>query len=340
MDTAELYTISNWVNVIIDFLEDNGEDRQYIFEMLELSPNFMEIDEEVPFSKISKLWGHAYKLHGTTVGLQISNYFRPNNWAILGVALQTSTTIDDFLIKVSQYYPLISNAVELRYEKSNIASKKLVTRFVQPVEYEAERMEAYIGAGIKLLNLMTGTNQVSIITQVDLVRPIPLTPEPWHELFGKNILWEAQEFAIHLSDTTLSYNIPFKDKMLSNMIDQNLSARLSQKKSLSPSQIVKNEILKLLPNGKPTLKIIAARMNLSPRSLQRHLDNENLHFGKIVESIQLKMAEEYLKITKKTIYEISILTGFSNQSNFSNAFKKWKKITPNQYRKIHQSKKN
>ena len=331
MKAAEFYTISSWVSVITDFLEAKGEQKQDILRLIDLDPVLLNTHDLVPFNKISLLWRYTCEKYGPSVGLQIATHFRPRNWSILGIALQSSTNIDEFLQRVSQYSSLISDAVELRYEPSAIASKKLVTRFLQPAEYEAERMESYMAAGMRLVSLMSG-DCLPQLAQVDLIRPQSANPQPWYNIFGRNIRWNAEEFALHLREEVIRQEMPHVDADLSQFMEKGLSAGAEQKNIFTVSQQVKKQVLHLLPMGKPTVRMVAERINMSPRSLQRHLEDEGLTFGALIDSIQLKLAQEYLSTSSRSLFEIALLTGFSNQSNFSNAFKRWTSYTPRQYR--------
>ena len=59
-----------------------------------------------------------------------------------------------------------------------------------------------------------------------------------------------------------------------------------------------------------------------------------LNFGEYLTSIRIKMAEEMLFETKKSIAEIAELSGFRDANYFGDVFKKEKGISPNKYRKL------
>lgn len=50
---------------------------------------------------------------------------------------------------------------------------------------------------------------------------------------------------------------------------------------------------------------------------------------------RVECAGEFLKLTDKTVTEIAISCGFSDMSYFSKQFKRYKNVTPSQYRKVH-----
>lgn len=50
---------------------------------------------------------------------------------------------------------------------------------------------------------------------------------------------------------------------------------------------------------------------------------------------RVECAGEFLKLTDKTVTEIAISCGFSDMSYFSKQFKRYKSVTPSQYRKVN-----
>lgn len=66
---------------------------------------------------------------------------------------------------------------------------------------------------------------------------------------------------------------------------------------------------------------IAGRLNMSARTLQRRLSDHGLSFQTLVDASRRELAERLLKQTEYTLSEIALLTGFSEQSAFTRAFR-------------------
>lgn len=327
----DAYTLSSWVVSLLGFLESRGFSRDNLLQQAGLDPTLLQnTHARYPVQGISRLWQYAYEQAGATVGLEVAKYFRPGHWSTLGVSLQSSLNVDEFLQRICRYVSLISDAVEVRYESSSVAAKKIVTSFLLPVNLQDERMEFYMLAALRLSEMVFGAP--ARLARVDLTRQLPDNPQPWHEAFGKNIFWRAPEFAIHFEQKVLAVKTPFVDSRLSSLHETELSARLAQQNRESFSQQIRREVLHMLAHGEPAIKDVAAHMNMSVRSVQRHLEEEGLSFRGVVDSIRLHVAQQYLSQTRRSLTEIAMLTGFSNQSNFSNAFKRWTQMTPNRYR--------
>jgi len=90
--------------------------------------------------------------------------------------------------------------------------------------------------------------------------------------------------------------------------------------------LMKNSYLGIL-----TLDEVAANFNMSPRSLQRRLQEESATFQQLADSVRKSLAMHYLQSGKHQIKEISSILGYNELSAFSRAFKRWTGKAPMDY---------
>jgi AraC-like DNA-binding protein len=89
-----------------------------------------------------------------------------------------------------------------------------------------------------------------------------------------------------------------------------------------------------LPGGIPGISQLAEHMGLSNRTLTRRLSESGTTFRKLIEKTQKDISMDLLKNPNRSVGEIAFQTGFSEQSAFNRAFKRWTGQTPVEYRKI------
>ena len=77
---------------------------------------------------------------------------------------------------------------------------------------------------------------------------------------------------------------------------------------------------------------MASSLNLSVRSLQRKLSDENTNYKHLLDETRRELAMNYLGNSRLTINEITYLLGFSDPSNFTRAFRRWQGESPSNYR--------
>ncbi len=86
------------------------------------------------------------------------------------------------------------------------------------------------------------------------------------------------------------------------------------------------------PHGLPPLSRIAEELQLSPRSLQRHIHQSGTSFKQLAEDTRKAQSLDLLVHDDISMTTITARLGFSCQSAFNRAFKRWFGLTPARYR--------
>lgn len=87
------------------------------------------------------------------------------------------------------------------------------------------------------------------------------------------------------------------------------------------------------PGQFPPLELVARRLNMSPRTLRRHLVAEKSTFREIVGNLRMSIAAKYLRNTRMPSQSIAALLGYSDAANFHRAFKRSYGHTPEDFRR-------
>ena len=95
---------------------------------------------------------------------------------------------------------------------------------------------------------------------------------------------------------------------------------------------VRDCLLGLLPAGEATQQRVADQLHRSTSTLQRQLRAENTSFREILDKTREFLAIEYMRDGKYSLAEVAFLVGYSDQSNFSRAFRRWTGSSPNDRR--------
>ena len=150
-------------------------------------------------------------------------------------------------------------------------------------------------------------------------------------------------FASHRDGIEISYemlhaNNRLGDARISDFFDAHLEKELAAFVGNSAlEQTVRAEIARSLSDGAPSLAEVARRLGMSARTLQRRLAEEGVAYQDVVEDTRLGLAERLLEDTDFALAEVAFLTGYSEQSTFSRAFKRRSGQTPANYRRARTS---
>ena len=88
-----------------------------------------------------------------------------------------------------------------------------------------------------------------------------------------------------------------------------------------------------LPGREPTVAAVARRLATSARTLQRRLGEEGTSFARLVVEVRRERAETFLRAGDVSVAEVSWLVGFSEQSAFTRAFRRWTGASPSAFRR-------
>ena len=97
--------------------------------------------------------------------------------------------------------------------------------------------------------------------------------------------------------------------------------------------LVEREISRSLSEGIPRMADVARRLAMSERTLHRRLSERSVSFKSLVARTRRHVAENLLKSSQYPVTEVAFLTGFSEQSAFHRAFKRWTGHTPTAFRR-------
>lgn len=95
---------------------------------------------------------------------------------------------------------------------------------------------------------------------------------------------------------------------------------------------VRAVIAALALSGAVSLELAAARLQTSPRSLQRRLREREVRFGALVAETRLGIAAALLRDTELSVQEIAARMGYGAPSGFARAFGRWAGLSPRAYR--------
>jgi AraC-like DNA-binding protein len=87
-----------------------------------------------------------------------------------------------------------------------------------------------------------------------------------------------------------------------------------------------------LASGGCTIERCAARLDASPRTIQRRLTEQGYRFSEIVEEQRVEASKHALRETGDALSTIAFNLGYSDQSSFGRAFKRWTGLTPQAFR--------
>jgi len=157
----------------------------------------------------------------------------------------------------------------------------------------------------------------------------------YEEYFGCEVLFDQDSNKLVFTSEDLDTRSLKADKSI-NMF---MMVRLQEKAEgieISASKLLSdahNLIKEALPSGIPFAVEIGKHLGMSTRTLSRRLVEKGNTYRQLLQETQHQVSSELLTNTTETVSEIAFQTGFSEQSAFNRAFKRWTGLSPVEFRK-------
>lgn len=145
------------------------------------------------------------------------------------------------------------------------------------------------------------------------------------------VIFEADVDAIVIPAERLDQPNLVGDQSIWKFLSAHIEETLQDEEEPFERQIVL-KIAGMLSEGVPPVSQVAASLGMSARTLQRRLSDAGVTYQNLVNQARLELAQSLMSETGYSLAEIAFLTGFSEQSAFTRAFKRWVGKTPGAFR--------
>jgi AraC-like DNA-binding protein len=171
------------------------------------------------------------------------------------------------------------------------------------------------------------------LKRVEFRRPPPRDRAPFETLFLAPVSFDRSGDWLCFSDEEWAAPTERGDESLARLMEEHariLAERLPGPRMRIVSD-VRQAILEALPEN-PSADEVARSLHLSTRTLQRKLAGAGASFSEVSEGVRSELAKEYLSDRGVRISEVAFLLGFSEQSSFNRAFRRWTGQPPRRWR--------
>ncbi|MGN2483285.1 Virulence-regulating protein VirS [Acinetobacter calcoaceticus] len=282
-----------------------------------------------------RFWTAAEEIsQDTDIGLHVGKQMPPFRGLVIEYLFLSSSTFGEGLQRALRYQTLLTDVFSL-YLTIN-EDKAILSGFEHPVRHYLE-----CGIGIFLNFFKYITNNEFRPTHITLPYQQGASPETYQEMWECPVILDQTKGTIVFPSVLLNKTSPAAEPELLK-IHETLAEQ--QLLNLEKHQLI-HAIERLLSNGllesgQFDQKLIAEQLNRNPRTLRADLQAINTNYEKILNQHREKLARRLLANTQETIDQIVYLTGFSEPSAFTRAFKRWTNETPSAYRHRKQKQSN
>lgn len=326
-------TLSAWIGGIADSLGLLGLNSRGLLRAVHLSGDLLaQPHSRLPSAQLTALWDLAIQQSGRTdLGLCVAEHLSMTAVPALGTALLSSTSAADACQRIERYLPLVSDAVSFRVEAGIRWIDLNLDSAWQGSQVSDADIDLILASLCRFLrDASLGSLQPA---SLHLRRGPPAEPANYQSRFCDEIQFGASANRLRYPREHWSAPMPGADVEIDDLGEQLLENYLQHWETDPITTQARAQIVQLLPSGEPDLAQVASALRSSTRTLQRRLDQANTSFSGLIRTARQELANSYLSDTRYSLKDVAFLLGFSDQANFSRAFKNWYGIAPGRYRR-------
>jgi len=242
----------------------------------------------------------------------------------VAVIIRHSATVADAIDGITRYLHNCAPAdvTELRREPRAAVFTFAIT--VRQLSHRDQMVEKSLGTAMSAFRLMLGDDFAPLRVTMQHRRISP--PEAYRDMFGCPVEFGSELNSMHLPNHALARPIRGRDAAALSLAENHL-AQVRPDRAFADH--VREMTHKLLLVNQASLVQIARALALHPRVVQRRLAESGTSFEEILDDVRRTMAWQ-LAATGMQASQIATMLGYSEQSSYARACRRWYGESPRQ----------
>ena len=264
-----------------------------------------------------------------SIHMRTSASMRCEDFGPLGLTMRSAPTLRGALERLDRYARLFN-----RYSLFGFAEAggECWWSNARPAHSDGARLsnEAALGTFLSLWRDANGEDLTPARVQF-MHRPVgSLAPLEAH--FRCPVVFGADIDAIVLHAADLDRPNRVGDRHIWDFLRTHLEESLVATEEDQLDREVLIHVAQMLSEGVPRLEDVARQLGIGSRTLQRRLAELGHSYQSLVDEARCEVALRLVAEGRQSLVEVAFLTGFSEQSSFTRAFRRWSGTTPRSFR--------
>lgn len=322
-----------YTKALFDYMRDIGADPCSV-----ASPHYVERVEQLDsFARCSlhewdSLMARAeLALNDPDLALRVSQTIKPWHTGLVGFMIMTSRALGDVGGVLIRFEHLLNDVNHVTFDVTSDA----FTMFLQTSAGASSRRLALLSIGSWAWHSRWLTGQPDLVFDASFEYEEPGNIDIYRRTFGGTVKFNQQRSFLVGAQSYLELRVIQQDPNINRVLRKVAFEQLEALSGGNGNFLARLEkaIKMRLESAQLSLEDIAAEMNVAPRTLQNRLNEYGMSFRSLVDGIRRAQAKTYLDDPGLSISQIALMLGFSTQTSFQHAFKRWTGQTPGAYRR-------
>ncbi|MDT0497752.1 AraC family transcriptional regulator [Algiphilus sp. W345] len=317
---------------LLDYLREHEFDPAKLFDARQLAAvEDTDARARMPLADWVRMFERAIAVTGDPdLALRVGAAIKPRHYGLLGYVAMSCATLSEAIDRLEHYEKIVGEVSEtrlvLRGESAELHWRAPFDAHPPPVLAQSS-----LAGWVNYARWLLGREHLSC--EVLFADPPPPNPQGHREILRCEPVFGAAFTGLRFPADWLQLPIVQADAELNALMDAQARALLSEiAHEPEPLPALRHVISRGLAAGRTTLRDNARPLGLSPRTLQRRLDELGIRYQSVLDDVRRRHAERYLTDPKKSLAEIAYLLGYSEQSAFTRAYRRWTGMAPSRAR--------
>jgi AraC-like DNA-binding protein len=318
---------------LLEYLESAGLDPDDLLARVGIARSALaDPRSRLPKRRFQALWRAASQaLDDPAIALRVATMVRPSTLGVIGHLGSASPSVRDAFETVQRLTPLLWEDFECGLEtRGEVAFLRCGA--ARPGSTPEDRFTSEYAVALAVAMSRWRASGSMGPLEARFSYPAPPYAEEYGRILQLPVRFDAGEDGILLPVAMIDVANPAADARLIELLERYAAEQLAG--IATPTRFgdrVRACIRAAQPAGSLTATQVAERLSVSTRTLRRRLSEEGSSYREIVDEVRADLARHHLAREKRDIDDVAFLLGFSDQSAFTKAFRRWTGRTPADY---------
>ena len=318
------------IRSLINYCERQGLVRDELMKVASLSEDQLnDARLLIDIQRYEDLYQYSSEqLSDPVLGFHFGQHFEADRWGVLGYIALTSQSLGAAIAAQYQFQSLSGNMgapIQVVDETST------TLQWVPAYNCTHHMSEQIITGLVSLARILTNQKDFNPTSVCFTHNPV-VEKHHYQEYFQCDVTFKAAFNGLVVENSFLNASLRRADIETNKILISHAESLLTQQSFSSPLEVIKDYVIKTIADHVPEVEEVAEYLGLSVRSTQRKLQEYGTSYSQVLDAIRKELAITYLQQTQNPVLYISERLGFSEQSAFQRAFKRWTDQTPRQFR--------
>ncbi|MFM0288906.1 AraC family transcriptional regulator [Paraburkholderia megapolitana] len=322
-----------YVSLLLDYLRSRGHSPEALFgATLIAAIESVDVPLRLTTEEYFDILERAVVVTGDPdLGFNAGILIAPRHLGVVGYVVMCCTNLGSALAEYDRYVRLVHG----------IGRPLLVRhgdRVEMPLDWSGTSApppalaQLIMTTRVRMSRLLIGRETAPV--DVDFQFATPQDPDAYQRFFGGRVNFAAAQTKLMFPASYLEAPVIMASAEMARVIGARAEAQIRQLTDDEPEFM--RQLKAMLTQGLAIDSIravdIAQRMGISSRTLHRRLSECAYVFRDVLDDVRRERAESYLASSQHSLAEVAFMLGYTEQSAFQHAFKRWTGITPQRYR--------